>query len=250
MKFFYLLVLLIGAAELKSQSANSTLEQAKTAYEAGNYEEAASLYESLVKEGYQSADLFYNIGNAYYRSDNLGKAILNYERALKWDPGFLDAGSNLDLANDRMQSQMEPLPEFFVTAWYYKTGQSLSSNTWAIGGILLLFFGVVGLVIWLLGANRSLRKWSFLSGLALIVVSIVMITFAFSRSHNDDHSSYAIVMVQEALLLNSISGEEQSTAVLPEGAKVKITGKRDNWLKVRAMDGKEGWLPAHQVEEI
>ena len=120
----------------------SIWKSAEEAYATGDFAGAARHYESLVSSGASSPSLFYNLGNAYYRGGNIGKAVLNYERALKLDPSDADARHNLELARAHTLDKIDNVPEFILFSWIKNLKASLSSNTWAVISLVLLAAGI------------------------------------------------------------------------------------------------------------
>ena len=116
--------------------AQDVVTQANEAYEQEDFKKAIELYETALKEQGKSADLYYNLGNAYYKDNHYAEAILNYERALLLSPGDEDVRFNLDMAKSHITDKIEPVETFFLTMWFHSVRDSLSSNAWAVVGIV------------------------------------------------------------------------------------------------------------------
>ena len=129
--YIYLLFVVIGISPIYSQT---TLTQANEAYGQEDYIKAIELYEQTLREQGVSSDLYYNLGNAYYKHNEFAKAILNYERALLLNPGNEDARFNLEMANTHIVDKIDLVGKFFLSVWIDSLRNFLSSNTWAVMG--------------------------------------------------------------------------------------------------------------------
>ena len=139
--FFFCLTAVVWGQEL--------LNQANQSYSREDYKKAAELYEKALQDEGISSDLYYNLGNAYYKDKQYAKAILNYERALLLSPGNEDARFNLNMANSHITDKIEPVGSFFLTVWIHSLINTLSSNSWAILGIISFLLFIVG-IAWFL----------------------------------------------------------------------------------------------------
>lgn len=224
--------------------------KASEAYQDKQYAEALRLYEGFIEDGYASAALFYNMGNAYYRQDKIGLAILYYEKALKLSPRDAAVRANLDLAQSQQVDQIQALPSFFLDRWQQSLQSIFSSNTWSILGLLLLWTGVGGLIFWLLAAERTQRKRGFIIGATLLVLSIIPFYLSAGRASFERNPGTAILLEAEYGLRTA--PEEESTVILPlhEGVKVAIIDRIGEWMKVQLQDGAQGWLPEEALGMI
>lgn len=234
-------VLDIGWAAQDKTKENWAL--ANEAYKENKYTEALRLYEGLLEEGYVFPALFYNIANIYYRQHKLGLAILYYEKALKLSPRDKAIQYNLQLAKAQQLDQIEPLPPFFLHRWRQNAQSLLTANTWSGIGLVFLWLGVAGLVLWILGADRQQRKRGFIGGVILLLISIIPFYLAASRGSYEKHPGTAILLEMEYGLRSA--PEEGSKVLVPlhEGVKLVIVDQIGDWYKVQLEDGELGWLP-------
>lgn len=151
-------------AEAKTE-AEKVWERANTLYINGDYVGAAAFYEAIVDKGYISGRLFYNLGNAYFKAGELGRAVLNYNRAQKLMPYDKDVTYNLAVANGYVKDKIDTVPEFFLSRWIKAWRSSLDSNTWAARSLVLLAVALAGVLVFLwrsaAGGARSVswRPW-------------------------------------------------------------------------------------------
>lgn len=230
-------------------ASESLLQEANKLYKNDSFLAATALYDSLLAKGFESADLFYNLGNAHYKSGNLGKAILFYEKTLKLNPGHGDAQYNLDLARQQV-TQVESVPEFFLIRVWKQLRDLLSSKSWMWIAILLAWLTLAAGLVFLFGKRFSYRQGAFWIGIIVFMLSILAFTLAGSR-HSAELDDSMAIMTQTNFFVKSAPGEGSSDLFqIREGVKVKILDEVDGWYRIRLSDGKDGWLPMEQVERI
>ena len=237
-----------GGEELPS--AGRRMEQANDAYRSGAYEEAIEAYEALLSEGYRSEALYFNLGNSYYRVGELGRGVLNYERAARLDPADPDVRHNLSVLRSKLEDDLEVLPAFFLARWWTGLRRMLSPSGWSILAILMSWAGVAGLVVWRLGQSRRQRKLGFVAGLSMLFLSFLPYALAASGQAVLADSGRAVIMEQEAVLRSAPDSLSKNIRQLHEGTTVELLDAIGEWHKVRLANGEEGWLPEEVVERI
>ncbi|MEN0003819.1 MAG: tetratricopeptide repeat protein [Bacteroidota bacterium] len=247
---FFSFLLLLSTTCFAQTEAQQLLESANTKYKAKDYTGAIKAYEAVLATGLQSEALYYNLGNAYYRNNQYGKAILYYERALLLDPTDADIRHNLQLAEAQKTDEIAVIPTFFLSRWWYNGSLSLGPNGWSVVGMLCLWLGVGGLILWLMGPNRTRKKQGFLAGIGLLVLSLLPLSLAFSAKQYLQNSQEAVVTKPEVSLYSAPDTLSQSLRLLHEGTKVQMIDSLSNWHKVQLSNGDEGWMAMEDVEEI
>lgn len=230
--------------------AQPTFEQANQAYEKGNYNFAIEQYEDILNGGRHAPELYYNLGNAYFKTGNLGKAILNYERTLLIRPGDADAEANLAVAQARTEDIIQPLPAFFLARWWNSLKSSLSAGVWSWLTILMLWLGLAGFAVWLLAVQRVHKKRGFLAGVACLGLFVLTFMLSAQRTHNQQDSNMAIILSKEVALKDAADEDSPNILELHEGTKVNLIDRIGMWHKVRLPNGEQGWLPDGSFEEI
>ncbi len=248
MKKIYILILL--ALSVVVAYGQETLTQANEAYAQEDYNKAIALYEQTLNEQGVSSDLYYNLGNAYYKHNEFAKAILNYERALLLNPGNEDARFNLDMANTQIVDKIDPVGRFFLSVWIDSMRSALSSNTWAIIGIVSFFLFLAGLYLYLFTKSVFTRKLGFFGGAILLLASIVANSFSWGLNSKLKAHSEAIVFAPTIPVKSSPAESGTDLFVLHEGTKVSILSTLGDWTEVKISDGNRGWLPASSIEII
>ncbi len=242
--------LLLGAQHLFALDADAEFKKANDAFQAKNYAGAIASYEAILKEGLQSDGLFYNLGNAYLKNGDLGKAILNYEKTLLQYPRHKEARYNLEIANARAVDEISALPVFFLKRWWRGLRDSLPAGGWGLLTLLASWLSVGGVAGWLLYTQRRKKKWSFLAAFAGLFLIILFFTLGLDRSNTMKDSGYAILLQKELPLRSAPDGESAEVLVLHEGTKVEILDQISDWNKIKLVNGEQGWLPISALGKI
>ncbi len=235
---------------LANAQPRQTLQAANQAYQDQNYEQAIDLYETLLAEGRESEALYYNLGNAYYRQGEAGRAVLNYERALKLDPDDENTLHNLRFVRRQMPDEVIDLKQSGLVQSWLSLQNSMTSRSWSILGLAMLWLAALGLAVWLLSSIRRRKKWGFITGILLLVLSSLPFLLAYGRARQEFYSNTAVVLAADAVLRSAPEEESQAVRGLQEGMTVRILDDIGNWHKVRLADSTEGWVPKGAVEEV
>ena len=224
--------------------------EADSSYVNENYQQAITQYERLLQTG-PSAELYYNLGNSYYRMDNITRAILNYERALLLSPGDADIRFNLQLARSKTVDKIVPQSDFFLTTWYRSAVNMLSVDGWAYVAIFCLVFAVVLLFVYLFSSPIWLRKIGFFGGLLLLLGFVLGNIFAWHQKQTIDHRDGAIIIESAVTVKSTPAQNGTDLFILHEGTKVTVLDDTmDGWREVLVPDGKQGWVETSQIEAI
>ncbi len=227
-----------------------TKDQADKAYKKGNYQMAISGYEELLKDGV-SADLYYNLGNAYFRTENITKAIINYERAIMLSPADDDIRFNLQFARSKTIDKITPASEMFFVTGYQSLVNMASVDGWAYAAVSALIVALVLILIFLFTSKTLLRRICFYASALCIVFFVLANIFAYHQKNNIENRSAAIITAPTVNVKRTPADSGASAFVLHEGTKVGITDKSvKGWVAVSLADGREGWIQVSQIEEI
>lgn len=227
-----------------------TVAKANKAYTDGFYANAVELYKSVIAAGFESADLYYNLGNACYKQNDFASSILYYEKARKLDPGNEDVNFNLRIANTKITDKIEPIPELFYKRWYRKLVESFSVDKWARSGLAFLFLGLVAGLFFRVSKRLLIRKAGFWLGIVFVVVSLCSFLFAFQCYNEVMHRKEAIIFAPTVTIKSSPDEKSVDLFVLHEGAKVELIDNIGTWYEIRIANGSVGWLIASSVEKI
>lgn len=233
-----------------SNNPDELWQIANTAYNAGNYALAEECYTRIVEQGLHSAALYYNLANAHFKQDELGKAMLYYNRALRLRPNDEDIRHNLEYAEQSTKDSIEEIPEFFLKTWIKSLRGALSCTAWSILSLLMLVAALVCGLLYLLAQRLSLRKIGFYLMAVTALLFVVTTAFAWSERNMLVERSEAIIMNSAVSIKSSPDRSATELFVLHEGTKVTIGETIDGWAEVRIADGRKGWIEQERIERI
>ncbi len=252
------------ATYANDNNAESLWADANSAYNNALYDDAIAKYQALLEMGYEDESVYYNLGNAYFKrgvtntnnkgygfnNGELGRAILNYERALKIDPEMEDAKYNLEIANELTQAP-EAVPVNFLTSIWQSISSMVASNTWCIVSIVLFFMSLTLVLLYLLSANRRMRIISFFTAIATTILFMLTTGFAMTQRSVELDNSRAVVICNDTQNVYS-EPKKGSTQIRTcgQGVVVTILDTRNGWTEVKFADGDKGWIPSDNVERI
>ena len=227
-----------------------TKAQADSAYQQERYQQAAQIYEQLLKQG-ESADIYYNLGNAYYRMDDITRAVLSYERALLLSPGDADVRFNLQMARSKTIDKIVPESEMFFVTWYRSLVRLQSVDAWARMAVGTLVCAMLLVLLYIFAQRIWLRKIGFFGGILFFVVFLMSNVFAFQQQQSLLHRTGAIIMRSAVPVKSTPSKNGTDLFILHEGTRVTITDDTmRGWREIRVADGKSGWIELKDMEVI
>ena len=232
-----------------SLAQSTSLLAAKEAYDAQNYSDAIEIYNNILEQGSASAALHYNLGNSYFKSGDVGRAILHYEKSLKLknDP---DTRHNLEIANELKKDNLAKVDPFVLNQWWLKIRDLMSSSAWAMLAWFIMLLVAVALGIWLLAAERSRRKLGFSIGVSLLPMGILCLIISFASKKAEEIPEHLIVLSENSVLYFAPDTLSDSIIELHPGTKAEIDQYLSGWYRVRLSDGEEGWLKEDEVSPI
>ncbi len=248
-RLFSLLVVLTFVINLIAQE-NTNIQQAVSAYSKGDYSKAAELYENELKEKGESAGIYYNIGNCYYKMNKIAEAILNYERSLLLNPGDGDTRFNLEIARLKTVDKIEPVGSFFVSEWLKSLQNILDTNSWAKIGIFTFLLLIGCLVLFFFSRKIILKKSGFYMGIACLIISIAANFFSYNQKQKLSDRNTAIVFAPTVTIKSSPDNSGNDLFVLHEGTKITIKSKLSGWSEIQIADGNVGWIKDSDIEMI
>ena len=250
MKKIYFSLLFVFASVL-AYGQETSKAQADSAYINNDFASAVYLYEDILANQGESADIYYNLGNSYYKMDNIAKAILNYEKALMLNPGNGDIRFNLELAQSKTVDKVTPMSEVFLVTWMKSLTNTMSEQGWSKLAIASFILMLLGLVLYFFSKKIAMKKIGFISALCLMLVCILANVFASSQKSKAQSHSSAIIMEPSVTVKSTPNEGGTELFILHEGRKVMI---KDNtmreWKEIQLEDGNAGWVPASVIEII
>ena len=245
--FSFVLMILM----LMPLSANAiTKQNADDEYAKGNYQQAIKDYQEVLKTGV-SSEIYYNLGNAYYRTDNITQALLAYERALQLSPGDNDIRFNLQYARSKTIDKITPETEMFFVTWYHSLANFTSVDRWANTAIVSIVMALLLILVFLFAPQMWARKSGFYGSAAFLLLFAFANLFAFQQKHELETKQGAIVIAPTVNVKKTPAASSTDVFVIHEGTRVDITDRgMKQWRGIKLADGREGWLKTSQIEEI
>lgn len=246
-----LFLLPVGAYAAHDTQADSLWDEGTAAYADGDWDSAVQAWTAIENSGLESADLYYNLANAYFRGGDLAHAILYYERTLKLDPSDGDARFNLEFARTQVQDRIDSVPEFFLSTWMRKLCWLLPSDAWTVLFLLLTACALACAVVFLLSPDSGRRRLSFFSGLVLLVLAVFSVSFAAWQKSDYAAEDTAIIIIPVSSVKSS-PGSDSATDlfILHEGTKVRLLDEVGSWRNIELSDGRQGWIKSSDLEII
>ncbi len=245
-----LIILGLTTFRLQAMKTDSLITRANLFYANQMYEQAAEGYQQVVDSGYVASELYYNLGNAYFKEHNIPRAILNYERAHLLNPGNEDIRYNLKLARTHVSDKINVLPKFFLVQWYHRFLERLSSDGWAWVSMIGFILGLILLSLFVFSKRLALRKAGFVSGVIILFFSLLSFLFAWQSREILMAHDHAIVMSPAVTVKSSPDEKGTDLFVIHEGTKVAVKELVDHWTEIRLDDGSKGWLPDDAITKI
>lgn len=250
MKKIFLFFFLLNSLPAFAKNDFEDFQKANDFYSEKEYNSAIDLYESIILGGGKSAELFYNLGNAYFRTGKIGCAILNYEKALRISPDDEDIKYNLKVASARNADKIEALPKVFVLSWADNFSHLLSINSWAV----LIYISFIALLVsayLLLFSKRSdLQKKYFYSAATTLIVIVISLLIVGRIYYLNSNFTYAIITESDVTAKSSPDSTSSDVFVIHEGLKIELLDSVEEWRKIKLPDGKVGWITNSEMGVI
>ena len=250
---YLILLLLFGSIQLlKAQPSalQDSLAKGNQLYTNAKFADAVKTYEAIAAQGYESFELYYNLGNALYKSNNITYAILNYERALKLSPGNEDALFNLEMAKKQVVDNIDLLPEPGFLRWWHELISSRPADSWGTHSLVSFFLFLVMIALFLFATNSRNKQITFWFAVLAIVYSLVTFSFGSSQRSKLVHHNSGVITERSVRMKGSPSETGTELFILHEGLSVQITDKLGDWIEIRLADGNKGWVKESALVRI
>ena len=242
----YSLLLLIVTTCLVSHAQSGAVNDSVTAanqlYNTGKYQDAIRKYQFVISQGFESSELYFNLGNAFYKSGNATYAILNYERAKKLAPNDDDIRYNLELARTQIVDNIVTLPEPGFLRWWKQLISSKSINFWGTLSLITFFTFLFLFGLFLLSGIYRVKRLAFWFSLATFMISIISYSFGSSLKSKLLHHNSAVITDRSVRVKASPSETGTELFIVHEGVTVQLTDKLGDWVYVSLPDGNKGWV--------
>ena len=236
---------------LMAQENNEALwEKANNLYQSEEYQQAVSVYEQILASGEESAKLYFNLGNAYYKTGDVNNAILNYERAKVLAPQDEDIAFNLKIANQFVVTKIDELPQPFFLRWRTSIVNKYPADTWATISVTAFIVFLLLLGLFLFSRSAAIKRAGFWLGIVIVIISGFSFSFAAQQKKKINTRDHAIVFCPRVTVKSSPSETGTDLFLIYEGLKIQVTDSLSNWTEIRLADGNQGWLPDSCIVKI
>jgi len=242
--------ILLVAFHAVAQNPEQEAAQAAKAYNLKQYSEAIALYEKIIDGGYESYALYYNLGNAYFRNNEIAPAIFYYEKGLKLAPHNEDIIHNIEVVNSKLIDKVEMVPELFYKRWWKQVLNFMDIDTLATLNIILLTLALILIAIYIALSNILIRKISFWTGISLLFIFSIGVVAASQRNHYLNEQHEAIIFIQTVNIKSSPDENSKDIFVLHEGTKVTLLDMVAEWQEIRIANGSTGWIKVSDIRKI
>jgi tetratricopeptide (TPR) repeat protein len=232
---------------INSSFSNDLLQKAEKAYDNKNYKEAIACYQKLINDGNKSYELYFNLGNSYYRNKELGYAIYYYELARKLNPNDQDVQINLGIAAAKTIDKIDAKENFFINAVKSNVVNVVSTDSWAWFSILLAFVTCILFFVFIHSQIMILKRISFLFSIIGAITLVVVYLFGNSALNSKKENKFAIILLKEVKITNEPNAGATMKFALHEGTKVRIVEANSDWVLIKLDNGNEGWVKQTEV---
>lgn len=249
MKKFLFLLLLI-ANSLAAQNIDSLFNSANELYRNGNYDKAIESYKQILEQDAISDELFYNLGNSYYKLNKVGPSIFYYEKALQLNPLNQDVKNNLVFAKRLALDNIEEVPKTFLQKFNTNYLQKLSYNEWAVVTIVFVLLSAVLFLLFYFAYTPTKKRFFFTLAIISFILFVAAISITYNQYNFSKNTKKAIVFATKTEVRNAPTLNSEEVFTLHEGTKVIVLDAVDNWKKIKLADGKIGWIISDEIKML
>lgn len=232
------------------QNLESTIKEAETYYNQADFDAASDAYLKVLQAGYHSADIYYNLGNTYFKQNKFPPGILYYEKALKLDPSNENVLFNLKLANTKIQDKIDAVPQLFFIRWYVSLYNMYSVDKWAKISLILFAIAALFSLLYFLGKNIAIRKTGFYFGFIFLFLMSSALFLSYKKNVSQKEQAFAIVFTPAVTVKSSPTHNGVDLFVIHEGTKLQIIDKVGEWCEVKIANGSVGWIEKQNLRII
>lgn len=247
---YILIAFVIPSVCFGANDMQAVFAGANAAYGKGRYEDAVKQYMQVVNAGYQSVALYFNLGNAFYKTGDVPSALLYYEKAHKLSPGDEDINFNIKFANLKTTDKIDEAPEFFVTKWWRGFILGISANALGWISVLLILLASGILIIYFFTTSVAVKKMSFYGAMLSFILGIFAVFIAVMQVNYFSGHREAIVFSPSVTVKSGPVDKAGGLFVIHDGTKVNVLDDNNGWLKIKLANGSEGWIKSGDAREI
>ncbi len=247
-KILFILVFLTGIIAVAQN--DELFEKGKELYKAEKYQEALNAWMKILESDKHSAALYYNLGNAHYKLNNIGPSIYYYEKALQLAPNDSDIRNNLSFAENAKIDAIEPLPETIFKRWYKSISGVFTFDGWATASTIFSILFVALFLLYYFSVSERKKRILFTGSVISIFLLLFTLVVAFKTYNDYTKDRPAIIFAESTEVKSEPTMGSEAAFVLHEGTKVLILDQDDEWYRIVLADGKDGWIPTSELKEL
>ncbi|MEI6090391.1 MAG: tetratricopeptide repeat protein [bacterium] len=247
---FFTIFFVLFTIQSYSFDAGKTLTSANKCYLQKDYDKAADLYSALLKNNYQTADIYFNLGNTYYKKQDWSSAILYYEKAKRLRPTDSDIEMNLKMANLQIIDKIDQVPQVFYARWYDAVSAKLNSGTWAWLSVIFIWLALICFVGFLFYKTPRAKQINFGLGVLSLFFTMFSIIIAVDVNKEEHTHNKGIIFDFSVYVKSSPESDSKNLFIIHNGSKVKIEDRVNNWYKIKLLNGHEGWVETKVLKRI
>lgn len=247
-QLLYILLFLVSFSNLAQN--NALFEQGKERYKEEKYQDAINSWSKILETGTHSASLYFNLGNANYKLNNIGPSIYYYEKALQLAPLDKEIKTNLAFAENARIDAIEPLPKTIFAKWYASAASLLTYNGWAILSVVFSMLFVFLFLVYYFATSERKKRLLFVGALFSALFLIASLVMAFQLSKDSLKDAPAIIFAETVQVKSGPTLGSSDAFTLHEGTKVQVLESEDNWVRIQLVDGKDGWIPTTELKQL
>jgi tetratricopeptide (TPR) repeat protein len=250
MRIFFVIILFFSLSLVNADDNQILLDEANKVYNEGSFEQAVELYEKVLENGFESAEVYYNLGNSFFKQNKIAAAILYYEKAKKLEPNDEDINFNLKIANNRIVDKIETVPELFYIQWWNTLIYALTVDQWGLLSAAFFALLLVMALIFFLSRVVWLKKVSFWFGVIFLISSLSTYALANQKFNSFKKDHEAIVFTPTVTVKSSPTESSIDLFVIHEGTKVELLDNVGEWHEISIANGSVGWIKVTDIRKI
>lgn len=241
-------ILILSMPFLGIAQNNALFDRATEAYNEGEYEKATESYLRILENGEHSAELYYNLGNSYYKMNQIAPSIYYYEKALLLRPNDPEIKNNLAFARNMTLDAIEKLPETGLSKIYRTIVEFLSFEQWAYVAVVCMILFVLAYLAFYFLRYATHKRIAFIGSIISLIVAALAVILAYIQYNDFNTDQPAIVFPEESIVKSEPNNRSQEAFKLHQGTKVNVLEELNDWKKIRLADGKIGWISAEDIK--
>ena len=246
-----LIIILAFLVSVLGMAQTETLfEQGVARYKTANYQEAVTAWMKVLDEGEHSAALYFNLGNAHYKLNNIGPSIYYYEKALQLDPGDTDIKNNLLFAQNARVDAIEAMPQTIFKRWNSRISGVLSVDGWAVAAVVFSVAFVVLFLLYFFSASERRKRLLFATSISCVLLLFVTLAIAFNTHSETLKDKPAIVFAESSDVKSGPTLGSEVSFTIHEGTKVQVLTIEESWARIQLANGKDGWVPLSDIKQL